>query len=162
MLISVHKAYKAQDSYVALPRCLCQALLSGQRYVWHGRAAPKPSWSQWMRGWTQAKGGKQRKYTHHRIKGEQDRRVGEKWRWRKGGGWRVAVMRSLFWLVWLTKPWPGQHSLVTVTKQRERERGGRSVWGLGAFLHSSLSLHVPLGSYSDCQWIAHSHHPETF
>lgn len=58
-----------------------------------------------MRGWTEARGGEQRKYTHHRIKGEQDRGVEEERRWREGeseGGGRVvvvAVMGSLFWLV---------------------------------------------------------------
>lgn len=38
-----------------------------------------------MRGWTVARGGRQRKYTHHRIKGEQDRGVEEERRWREGG-----------------------------------------------------------------------------
>lgn len=52
-----------------------------------------------MRGWAEAREEKQRKYTHHRIKGALDRRVQEEEAREGGKEAVVAVMGSLFWLV---------------------------------------------------------------
>lgn len=43
LIISVDNIYRAEASSAAAPRCLCPALLSGQRYVWHNGATPKIS-----------------------------------------------------------------------------------------------------------------------
>lgn len=83
-----------------------------------------------MRGWTAESKGNTLIITlnESRTEGSKKREVGgreggrERKRERERESERVAkgaVMGSLFRLVRLTKPSPGQHSLVTVTKHRE-------------------------------------------
>ena len=80
-----------------------------------------------MRGWTVARGGRQRKYTHHRIKGEQDRGVEEERRWREGGresGWR-GCSNGVFVLVGVThKAFAGAAQLSYRYQTQRKERKG--------------------------------------
>lgn len=79
-----------------------------------------------MRGWTEARGGKQWEYTHHRIKGEQDTGVEEEGRFREGEG----CSNRPFVLVGVThKALVGAAELSYQT-QRERKENVCKDWGM--------------------------------
>lgn len=60
LIISVDKTYGARGSSAAAPRCLCLALLSGQRYVRLDGATPKnsPGACEWEDVWGKQKESK--------------------------------------------------------------------------------------------------------